>query len=142
MRRGLGAVLGGAYGGFEVAVGIDDLQDLAALKAFDEDFDVAVGQLEALNDVDDGADLIDLVGLGLVDTGVVLGGEKNLLVAGQSFFQGADAGLPADHEGRHHEGKDDDVADGHHGELFGLEFLSLSHRNHLVMQGAAALGKK
>ncbi len=124
---GSAQILGSADGGFEVAVGIDDLKDLAALEAFDEDFDVAVGELEALHDVDDGADLVNLVGLGLVDAGVVLGGEENLLVAGQRLFQCADAGLPADHEGRHHERKDDDIPDGHHGELFGFEFLALGH---------------
>ena len=73
------------------------------------------------------ADLENLVGLGLVDAGVVLGGQKNLLVAGQRLFQCAHAGLPANHERRHHVGKDDDIADRHHGEFLGFEFLALGH---------------
>ncbi len=62
----------------KIAFGVGDLQDLAALNAFDQDLDVAVGQLQALHDVDDGADLVNLVGLGLVDAGVVLGGQEDL----------------------------------------------------------------
>ena len=54
---------------------------------------------------------------------VVLGGEKDLLVGGQGFFQRAHAGFPPHHEGGHHVGKDDHVADGHHGELLGFEFF-------------------
>ena len=98
-------------------------KNLAALNAFDQHFDVAVGQLQALHDVDDGADLVDFVRLGLVDAGVMLGGQKDLLVRGQRFFQGAHAGLAAHHKRRHHVRKDDHVADGHHGQLFGLEFF-------------------
>ena len=79
-----------------------DLQDLAALDAFDQNFNVAVGQLQALHDVDDRADLVDLVGLGFVDGGVVLGGQEDLLVGRQRFFQGAHARFPAHHERRHH----------------------------------------
>src|SRR5262249_5757248 len=37
-----GIVLYGANCGFEIAVGIDELQDLAPLYAFDEDFDIAI----------------------------------------------------------------------------------------------------
>ena len=63
----------------EEAFVVADRRHLGALDAFDQDFDVAVGQLQALDDVDDGADLVDLVRLGLVDGGVVLGGEKIFL---------------------------------------------------------------
>ncbi len=75
---------------------------LAALQAFDQNLDVAVRQLEALHDVDDGADLVNLVRLRLVDAGVVLGGEEDPLVAGQRLFQRAHAGLAAHDERRHH----------------------------------------
>ena len=98
-------------------------KNLAALDAFDQHLDVAVGQLQALHDVDDRADLVDLVGLGLVDAGVMLGGQKDLLVGGQRFFQGANARFAAHHERRHHVGEDDHVPDGHHGKFFGLEFF-------------------
>ena len=38
-----------------VAVRVGGLQKTAALNAFDQNFNVAVGKLEALHDVDDGA---------------------------------------------------------------------------------------
>jgi hypothetical protein len=66
----------------QIAVGLGNAKDLAALDALDQDFDVAVGELQALHDVDDGADLKNVVGLGLVDGGVVLGGQKDLLIGG------------------------------------------------------------
>jgi hypothetical protein len=53
-----------ANGGLEIAVGVDYLQNLAALQAFDQHLDIAVGKLQALHNVDDGTDLVDLVGLG------------------------------------------------------------------------------
>ena len=136
LRRQFGAVFRGANRRFKVAVGVDDLQDLAALEALDQDLDIAVGQFETLDDIDDGADLVDLVGLGLVDTGVVLGCEKNLLVASQRVLEGTHAGLPSDHEGRHHEREDHDVPDRHHGEFFSLELFSLGHWNRLVFRAS------
>ena len=114
---GFGAVARDADRGLHEALGVDDLQNLAALNAFDQNFDVAVGQLQALHDVDDRAHLIDLVGLGFVHGGVVLGGQENLLVRRQRLFEGAHARFAAHHERRHHEGKDDHVPDGHHGQL-------------------------
>ena len=97
-RVGFGGVTRDAHRGLQEAVGVGDLQDLAALHAFDQDLDVAVGQLQALHDVDDGADLVDLVGLGLVDGGVVLGGQENLLVRRQRLFQSAHARFAAHDE--------------------------------------------
>ena len=120
---GLDRITGQADGGLHEAFGVDDLEDFAALNAFDQDFDVAVGELEALHDVDDGADLINLVGFGLVHAGVMLGGEENLFVRGQRLFEGAHAGFPPDDERSHHVREDDHVPDGHHGEFSGLEFF-------------------
>jgi len=65
----------------------------------------------------DGADLEDVLGLGLVDGGVVLGGKKDFAVAGERLFKSAHAGLAADDKGRHHVGEDDHVANRHHGQL-------------------------
>ena len=84
------------------AFGVRDLQDLAALDTFDQDLDIAIGELQALDDIDDRAYLIDLVCLGLVDAGIVLGGQKDLLVRGQCLFQGANARFPSDDKRRHH----------------------------------------
>src|SRR5690348_8722969 len=107
----------------EEAVGIDDLKNLAALNALDEDFDIAVGQLQALYDIDDRADLVDLVRLGLVHARVVLRGEKDLAIAGKRLFECPDAGFASDHERRHHVRKNDDVPNGHHGQLACFEFF-------------------
>ncbi len=108
----------------EVAFLGRDLQDLAALDAFHQHLDIPVGQFQALHDIGDGPDLVNLVGLGLIHGGVVLRGQENPLVAGQRFFQRPDGRLAADHEGRHHVRKDDDVPDGHHGQRPGIRFLA------------------
>ena len=67
LRRGLGGIAGDPHGGLQKAFRFDDLQNLAALDAFDQNLDVAVGQFQALDDVDDGADLENVSGLGFVD---------------------------------------------------------------------------
>ena len=127
-RVSLAAIAGDAHRGLHEALGVDHLQNLAALHAFNQDLDVAVGQFEALHDVNDGADLVDLIGLRFVDGGVVLGSEENLLVGRQRLFQGPHARFTAHHERRHHEGKDDHVPNGHHGQLSGFElFLRCGH---------------
>ncbi len=114
LRGGLGGITGDPDGSLQKALGFDDLQDLAAFDAFDQHLDVAVGEFEGLHDVDDGADLEDVSSLRFVDAGIVLGGEKYLFVAGQSFFERAHAGFPAHHERSHHVREDDDVPNGHH----------------------------
>ena len=53
-----------AHHGAEEAFVVVDRNDFGALHAFHQHFDVAVRQLQALDDVDDRADGIDLVGLG------------------------------------------------------------------------------
>jgi len=123
LRVHLNGIASDANRGLHVTVRIGGLQKAAALDALDEDFDIAVGQLQALHDVDDGADLIDFIRFGLVDGGIVLGGQEDLFVRGKSFFQGAHAGLAANHEGRHHVRKDDHVPNRHHGQLLGFEFF-------------------
>ncbi len=67
------------------------LDRLGALHAFDQHLDVAVRHLDALHDVADGADLENLLGLGLVDRGVVLRGKKDLAIAVERLFKGANA---------------------------------------------------
>src|ERR1039457_3909629 len=85
--RYLGVVLHGSDGGFKKAVGIGNLEDLGAFNALNENLNIAVGEFEALHDIDDGADLVDLVGLRLMDTGVVLGGQENFLIGSEGLFQ-------------------------------------------------------
>ena len=131
-RRHFELGLAGAHRGDKEAVAVVDLDGLGALHAFDQNLDIAVGHLDALHDVADGADLVDFLGLGLVDGGVVLGGEKDLAVAVERLFEGAHARLAAHHEGRHHVGEDHHVPDGHHGQLARLGlFAGCSHRDTL-----------
>ena len=96
---------------------------LAAFDAFHQHLDVAILQLEALHDVDDAADGVDFVRLGVVDGGVVLGGEKDLLVARHRLFERTHALLASHHERNHHVRKDDHVADGHHRQTFCIGFF-------------------
>ena len=114
----------GAHGGDEEAVAVVDFDGFGALHALDQNLDVAVGHFDALHNIADRPDLVDVLGLGLVDGGVVLRGEKDFAVAGERLFEGAHAGLAADHEGRHHVGEDDHVADGHHGQLARFVFFA------------------
>ena len=116
-------IAGHANGSLHIAIGIGGLQKPAALDAFHQNFNVSIGQFQALHDVDDGADLVDLVRLGFVDGCVMLGGKENFLIRGQCLFEGAHAGLAAHYERRHHIRENDDIADRHHGQLFGFEFF-------------------
>src|SRR6185437_6809599 len=70
----------------EEAFVVGDLDDFGALGAFNKDFDVAVGELDALYDVGERSDLIDFFGARVIDGSIVLRGEKNLLFARKSFF--------------------------------------------------------
>ena len=54
-------------------------QDPAAPHALDHHLDVAVGELQGLGDRRDDADLVDVLGLGLVELRVLLGGEEEPL---------------------------------------------------------------
>ncbi len=114
LRTGFHLEVEGPHYGAEKTFLIGDGNDLGALHPFHQNLDIAVRQLEALHDVDYGADIVDLIGAGFIDGGVVLGGEKYLLVAGHGLFEGAHAGLTAHHERRHHVRKNDDVPNGHH----------------------------
>jgi hypothetical protein len=132
--------LAGAYGGDEEAVAVSDVDGLGALDALDQDLDVAIGHFDALHDVADRADLVDVLGLGLVDGGVVLGGEKDLAIAAECLFERTHAGLAAHHEGRHHIGEDDHIADGHHGQLARLVFFAGHGHQHTWLVLALAVG--
>ena len=85
-------------------------EDPAAPHAFDHDLDVAVGQLERLGDGGDDADVVDVLGLGLVELRVLLRGQEEPLGRRrEGRLEGADRGLAAHDEGLHHVGEDDHV---------------------------------
>ena len=144
-RRHLKFGFAGAHGGDEESVAIIDLDRLGALYTLDQHFDIAVGHFDALHNVADGPDLIDLLGFRLVNGGIVLGGEKDLAVAGERFFEGAHAGKAAHDEGSHHVGKYHHIPDGHHGKLAWFSLIAGgSHwhtfRETLTLDARTAIG--
>ena len=114
LRSGFDLVREGAHGGAEETFVFGDGDDLAAFQSLNQDLDIAVRRADALDDVGDGADLIDFIRARFVDGCLVLGGEEDFLVGGERFFKRAHTGFPAHDERGHHMGEDDYVADGHH----------------------------
>ena len=109
--------------GAEEAFVIGDGNNFGALHALDQHFDVAIGQLQTLNDVDNRTDRVNLVRFGFVDGSIVLGGEEDFLVAGHSLFERLHARFASHYERGHHVRKDDHVADGHHRQTFCIGFF-------------------
>jgi hypothetical protein len=81
------------------------------LDALDEHLDVAIRQLQALDDVGDAAHREDIRRLRIVDGGVVLRREKDPLVLHQRVLQRPRRRRPADDERHHHVRKHDNVAE-------------------------------
>ncbi len=114
--------------GAEKAFVAGHLDDFGALGAFHQNFDVAVGQLHALHDVGERADLIDFFRLGIVDRGVMLRDQENFLVARQRFFERAHGGFAAHDERVHHLREDDHFPHRHHRHALDFEFFLVEHR--------------
>ena len=114
-----------ADGGNEEAIRIVDLGGFGPLQSLNQYFNVPVRHLHALDDIANGAYGIDILRLGLVDAGIVLGGEEDAAVAVERLFERANARFAADDERRHHVGEDHHLADGHHGQLAHLAALPL-----------------
>jgi hypothetical protein len=85
------------------------LDGAGAVDPFDEDLDVAVRQLQALDDVGDTPHRVDVFRPRVVDRGVMLRGEEDALVLEQRMFERARGARPSDHERHHHVGEHDDV---------------------------------
>ena len=94
-------------------VGVADCPD--PLDAFDQHLDVAVGQLDALNDVGDSADRVDIRGLRFVDRGIHLCCQEDPLGSLQRKFQRADRRGSPDHKGDHHVRENHHIPDRDHG---------------------------
>src|SRR5581483_8174860 len=84
-RGHLGEVLDRPDCRLKITIVVYQIQDLTALDSLDQDFDVAIRQLEILHDIGNGPNLVDFMGLGLVNTGIVLGGKKDLPVRRQGL---------------------------------------------------------
>jgi hypothetical protein len=85
------------------------------LDAFDQHLDVAVGQLEALDDVGDAAHGEDVGRLRVVHRGIMLGGEEDPLVLHQRVLECPGGGGSSDDKRHHHVRKHDDVAERDYG---------------------------
>ncbi len=85
------------------------LDGARAVDALDEHLDVAVGQLEALDDIGDAAHRVDVFGTRIVDRGVVLRREEDALVLEQRVLERPRRARPSDDERHHHVRKDNDV---------------------------------
>ena len=85
------------------------LDGARAIDALDQHLDVAVGQLQALDDVGDAAHRVDVFGPRIVDRRVVLRGEEDALVLEQRVLERARRRRPSDDERHHHVREDDDV---------------------------------
>ena len=96
------------------------LDGAGAFDALDEHLDVAVGQLQRLDDARDTAHRVDVGRLRVVDRRVVLRREENLLVGRQRVLERARGRRPSDDERHHHVRKDDDVPKWNDGERFVL----------------------
>ncbi len=81
-----------------------------AVDAFDEHLDVAVGQLQALDDVGHATHGKDVFGPGIVDRRIMLRREEDALVLEQRMFECARGRRSPDHERHHHVRENDDVA--------------------------------
>jgi hypothetical protein len=88
--------------------------DLGAGAAFDQHLYGTVGQLQELENVCDGADLIDGVRRRIVVTRIDLRGQHDLLVGAHHLFQSADGLLTADEQRNDHVRKHHDVAQRKH----------------------------
>ena len=106
---GLGLLRDHLHGDAEEALVFLPLDGAGALDALDQHLDVAVGQLQRLDDVRDAAHRVDVRRLRIVDRGVVLRGEEDLLVGRQRMFERAGRRRPSDDERHHHVREDDDV---------------------------------
>ena len=105
----------GFYNSPEISFFFADRDHLAALDAFYQNLDIAIGLFEALNNVGDGTYVVNFIGAGFVDGGVVLGGQEDFLVARERFLESPDARFASHDERGHHVRENDDVPYGHHG---------------------------
>jgi hypothetical protein len=100
--------------GDELLVDLDVAHGLGALEPLHQHLDGAVRQLQQLQDGGDGADLVDVVGRGVVQGGAPLGDQHDLLVALHRGVEGLDGFLAADEQRDDHVGIYDHVPQRQH----------------------------
>ncbi len=86
-----------------------------ALGPFDEHLDRAIRQLEQLQDVGDRSDRIKILNSGIIDLGLFLSDEQNLLSVPHGTVQSLDGLFPAHEKRNNHVRVDHDITKGKHG---------------------------
>ena len=99
---------------FEIVAAVGVLENLAALRAFDQHLDGAVGQLQQLQHAGERAGLVNGVGRRIVIGGVLLRGEQDERVRAHHLFERLDRLLAADEQRHDHVRKHHDVAQRQH----------------------------
>jgi len=93
-----------------------ELLDLRLHDPVDQDSHEPIGQLEHLNNLGDGAVLIDIVGSRFVNIRVFLGHEKNVLAPLERLVGGSERRLTAHENGENHEGEHNNISQRQHRE--------------------------
>jgi hypothetical protein len=93
--------------------------DDRALGALYEHLDGAVGQLEQLQDRRDRADVVQVLRRGIIDVGLLLREQQDLLVDLHRLLEREDRLLAAHEQRDHHVGIDDDIAQRQHRQRVG-----------------------
>ena len=109
--------------GLEMGLGFLEAGDLRALAALDQHLHRAIRQLQQLQHRGDGADRIQILGLGIVLRGILLRDEEDLLVLPHHRFQRADGFLAADEERHDHMREHHDVPQGQDRQQFAAQQL-------------------
>jgi len=99
-----------------MGLGFLEAGDLRAPATLDQNLHGAIRQLEQLQHRGDGADRVEVLGLGVVLRGILLRDEEDLLVLSHHRFQRADGLLPPDEERHDHVREHDDVPQGQDGQ--------------------------
>ena len=102
----------GGHGRDEEVTGLDVMIDARPTHPLHQYLDGAVGQLQQLQHIGQGADLMQILGPRFVGLRALLGDKQDLLIAGHGTVQGADRFVPAHEEWNNHVRIDDDVPQG------------------------------
>ena len=145
-RPGQGDLFGQGKAGFNDRADLNlekiftgqEVDDAAPYRTLHQGLDRSIGKPQHLKHRADGADGLDIVFTGIVDVGPGLDGQKNPFVLVHGRCQGRNGPCPADEQGHHHVGENNDVPQRQQGEaqcghLFLLLPEQLGYMDHGVI---------